>query len=68
VNATHVCRHTLIGLMRGEAAAAVMRSVVGHADEKTHAKYGSAKVIAFAAKVEQVVMKPAKGGRKKARE
>lgn len=65
VNATHVCRHTLIGLMRGEAASAVMRSVVGHANEKTHAKYGAAKVIAFAAKVERVVMRPAKAARKK---
>jgi integrase len=65
VNATHVCRHTLIGLMRGEAASAVMRSVVGHADEKTHAKYGAAKVIAFAAKVEQVVMRPAKAAKKR---
>jgi len=67
VNATHVCRHTLIGLMRGEAAAAVMRSVVGHADEKTNAKYGAAKVIAFAAKVEQVVMRPAKAAKRKDR-
>jgi integrase len=66
VNATHVCRHTLIGLMRGEAAAAVMRSVVGHADEKTNAKYGAAKVIAFAAKVERVVMRPAKAAKKRA--
>lgn len=65
VNATHVCRHTLIGLMRGEAASAVMRSVVGHADEKTNAKYGAAKVIAFAAKVEQVVMRPAKAAKRK---
>jgi len=65
VNATHVCRHTLIGLMRGEAAAAVMRSVVGHADEKTNARYGAAKVIAFAQKVERVVMRPAKAAKKR---
>jgi len=50
-----------------ERAAAVMRSVVGHADEKTNAKYGTAKVIAFAAKVERVVMRPAKAAKRKAR-
>jgi integrase len=56
VNATHACRHTLIGLMRGEAADAVMRSVVGHASEATNQLYGSAKLFSFAEQVERVVM------------
>lgn len=61
VNASHLARHTLIGLMREVAAADVLRPIVGHtARGGSHDDYGEhrvapAKVHDFAREVERVV-------------
>jgi integrase len=55
VTRTHLCRHTLNGLLRGQVADSMLLSVVGHT-AGVNVKYGDAQVISFAAKVEEVML------------
>ncbi len=54
--ATHFARHTLNGLMRGEVEDSVLRLVVGHATETQSVAYGDARVLAFAAEVDRLLL------------